>query len=218
MRLLFVEDDVNLGRATAEGLREMFAVDWVTSAEEAEVALATTAYDLLVADVNLGGRSGLDLLRSLRAKKNSMPVLLLTARDALRHKVEGLNAGADDYLVKPFELEELLARCQAMGRRTAGAAVPVIKAGEVTFEPATGHTERAGVPVPLSGRERAVLECLMRNLGRAVSRRRIEESVYDWSNEDIESNTVEVRIAALRKKLGKDFIKTLRGTGYMICP
>ncbi|MBU0860147.1 MAG: response regulator, partial [Alphaproteobacteria bacterium] len=126
MRLLLVEDDRNLGKATAEGLRESFAVDWVYSAEDAEEALATTPYDLLVLDINLPGASGIDLLTDLRTQKFQLPVLLLTARDATRHKVEGLNAGADDYLIKPFDLDELLARCAALLRRSKGHAEPFI--------------------------------------------------------------------------------------------
>ena len=124
MRLLLVEDDRNLGRATAEGLKDVYAVDWVRSAEEAKEAMATTSYALIVLDINLPGASGLSLLEGLRKKKSQIPVLLLTARDAVRHRVEGLNAGADDYLVKPFDLDELLARCAALVRRSAGRIAP----------------------------------------------------------------------------------------------
>lgn len=216
MRLLLVEDDNNLGRATTEGLRESFAVDWVRTAEEASDALATTAYDLIVLDINLPGISGLEFLAQLRTKKNQMPVLLLTARDAVRHRVEGLNAGADDYLVKPFDLDELLARCAALVRRTQGNAEPVVTAGDISFEPATGTLLKKGSPVVLSGRERAVFDVLIHNIGRPVSKSKIEERIYDWGSGDIESNTIEVHIAALRRKLGRETIKTIRGVGYMI--
>lgn len=218
MRLLLVEDDKNLGKATAEGLKETYAVDWVCTSEEAQDALATMSYALIVLDINLPGASGLEFLNGLRKKKDQTPVLLLTARDAVRHRVEGLNAGADDYLIKPFDLDELLARCAALIRRSAGQASPVIKHKNISYEPATGYLEAAGKAVNLSGRERAILDCLIRSIGRSVSKEKITESVYDWSSEDIESNTIEVHIASLRRKLGRDFIKTHRGVGYMIEP
>lgn len=216
MRLILVEDDKHLGKATAEGLKESFAVDWVGSAERAEEALATTDYALMVLDINLPGASGLELLARLRRRKAPLPVLLLTARDALRHKVEGLNAGADDYLVKPFDLDELLARCAALIRRSSGHPAPVIIHGDLRYEPASGHLEKNGETIHLSGRERAIFDCLIRGIGRPVSKASIEQCVYDWSNEDIESNTIEVHIAALRRKLGRDLIKTMRGVGYSI--
>ena len=218
MRLLLVEDDKNLGKATAEGLKDFYAVDWVRTAESARDAIATTSYALIVLDINLPGESGLSFLESLRKNKDTIPVMLLTARDAIRHRVEGLNAGADDYLVKPFDLDELLARCAALIRRSAGQATPVITCRNLSYEPASGHLEKEGQPIILSGRERAIFDCLIRNLGRSVSKERIAESVYDWSSEEIESNTIEVHIAALRRKLGHDLIKTNRGVGYMIVP
>lgn len=218
MRLLLVEDDKNLGKATAEGLKDLYAVDWVRSAEDAREAIAATAYALIVLDINLPGESGLTFLESLRKNKNAVSVLLLTARDAVRHRVEGLNAGADDYLVKPFDLDELLARCAALIRRSAGQVSPVISCRNITYEPASGHLEKDGHPVILSGRERAIFDCLIRNLGRSVSKEKIAESVYNWASEEIESNTIEVHIASLRRKLGHDLIKTNRGVGYMIAP
>ena len=163
MRVLLVEDDKNLGKATAEGLRDSYAADWVQSAEEAEDALATTAYSLVVLDINLPGASGLELLSGLRKQKDQIPVLLLTARDAVRHRVEGLNTGADDYLVKPFDLDELLARCAALIRRSTGNASPLITHKNLSYEPASGHLELDGKAVNLSGRERAVFDCLIRN-------------------------------------------------------
>ncbi|MGZ9109236.1 MAG: response regulator [Micavibrio sp.] len=216
MRILLVEDDKNLGKATTEGLKESFAVDWVRSAEEADDALVVTTYDLIVLDINLPGASGLDFLTDIRNKKNQIPVLLLTARDAIRHRVEGLNAGADDYLVKPFDLDELLARCMALVRRSQGHAEPVITLLDIAFEPATGKLEKDGSAVILSARERAIFSVLIHNLNRPVSKTKIEERIYDWSSEEIDSNTIEVHIGGLRRKLGRDLIKTIRGVGYMI--
>jgi DNA-binding response OmpR family regulator len=216
MRLLLVEDDRHLGKATEEGLKESFAVDWVWSAEEAQSALLTTRYDLLLLDINLPGQSGLDLLAALRKAKNHIPVLLLTARDAVYHRVEGLNAGADDYLAKPFDLDELLARCAALLRRSTGQVEPVIEIHDITFEPATGKLEKAGKAIVLSARERAIFDILIHNIDRPVSKAKIEERIYDWDSEDIESNTIEVHVSGLRRKLGRDLIKTLRGIGYII--
>lgn len=216
MRILLVEDDVNLGRATKDGLKEAYAADWVNSAEEAKDALATIQYDLVVLDVNLPGISGLQLLKDLRDNNNQISVLLLTARDALKQKVEGLNAGADDYLVKPFELDELLARCSAILRRKSGKGSPVIIHKNISYEPATGYVAKNGEPVSISGREKAILDCLISNIGRVISKEKIMEKIYDWSSEDIESNTIEVHVSSLRKKLGSDFIKTIRGLGYVV--
>lgn len=217
MRLLLVEDDRNLGKATAEGLKESFAVDWVRSAEEAGDALSTTKYDLAVLDINLPEKSGLDLLKDLRREKNKLPVLLLTARDAVYHRVEGLNSGADDYLVKPFDLDELLARCAALVRRSQSEGQPIIVIDGLSYEPASGKLERDGKNIMLSGRERAVLDVLAHNINRPVSKAMIEERIYDWGSADIESNTIEVHIASLRRKIGRETIKTIRGVGYMIC-
>lgn len=216
MRILLVEDDKNLGKATVEGLKESFAVDWVRSAEEAADALAVMPYNLIVLDINLPGASGLDFLAVIRKEKNQIPVLLLTARDAIRHRVEGLNAGADDYLVKPFDLDELLARCAALVRRAQGHAEPIITILDIVFEPATGKLEKGGLAVLLSARERAIFDVLIHNFNRPVSKAKIEERIYDWSSEDIESNTIEVHISGLRRKLGRDLIRTIRGVGYMI--
>lgn len=218
MRVLLVEDDNNLGKATVDGLRDAFAVDWVTNAEEASSALAVTPYDLVLLDITLPGKSGLDLLREMRREKDQRPVLMLTARDAIKHRIEGLNAGADDYLVKPFDLHELLARCAALIRRAQGRAEPLISWGDLAYEPASGNITKDGAAISLSGRERAVLHTLMSNIGRAISKSQIEQHVYDWSSEIIESNTIEVHVSALRRKLGRDLIQTIRGVGYIIPP
>lgn len=216
MRILLVEDDKNLGWATSDGLRGRFAVDWVTSAEQAKEALATSCYDLIVLDIVLPGQSGVDLLRELRAERNTVPVLLLTARDAVEHRVEGLNAGADDYVIKAFDLDELVARCTALIRRSRGHVRNIIERGDIRFDVDSGDVVCAQRDVSLSGRERAILYILMTNMGRTVSKSRIESHVYDWSSELIESNTIEVHISALRRKLGRDLIRTIRGVGYMI--
>ncbi len=216
MRVLLIEDDINLGRATAESLRCSYATDWVQSAEEAKNALATVSYALIVLDINLPGISGLEFLSRLRNQKDQTPVLLLTARDSVRHRVEGLNTGADDYMVKPFDLDELLARCAALIRRSNGIGTPLITHKNLTYEPASGYLQLEGKVVSLSGRERAIFDCLIRNIGRIVSKNKITESIYDWSSEEIESNTIEVHVASLRRKLGRDLIKTQRGVGYLI--
>ena len=216
MRLLLVEDDRNLGKATAEGLKDPFAVDWVRSAEDAEEALSTVMYDLLILDINLPGISGIELLAKIRRNKNQIPILLLTARDAIQHRVEGLNSGADDYLIKPFDLDELLARCAALVRRSQGRAEPLITVGDVSFEPVSGKLEKGGKAISLSALEKAILEVLITNIDRPVSKAKIAERIYDWSSEEIESNTIEVHMASLRKKLGRELIKTIRGVGYII--
>lgn len=216
MRVMLLEDDEMLGKATAAGLKTSYAVDWCKNALDAEAALRSTEYDLAILDINLPGKSGLELLRDMRAAKDNRPVLLLTARDSVRHRVEGLNAGADDYLVKPFDLDELLARAAALIRRSHAKGSTVLSCGEITLDPLTHMVTKGGANILLSARELAILEILMRNPGNVVSKVRIEEHIYDWSSEDIESNTVEVHISSLRRKLGKDFIKTLRGLGYAV--
>lgn len=216
MRVLLVEDDVMLGKATSEGLKTSFAVDWCESAEDASAALRTTPYDLLILDINLPGQSGLELLKELRGANDDRPVLFLTARDTVAQRIEGLNTGADDYLVKPFDLDELIARASALIRRSQGRANPEITVGDVTYNPSAKQAKQKGKTVKLSGRELAVLEILMTHVGRVCSKTQIEEHIYDWDSGEIESNTIEVHISSLRRKLGKDLIKTIRGVGYII--
>ncbi len=216
MRILLVEDDNMLGKATLAGLKTAYAADWCQNAEDAVEALHTTEYALIVLDINLPGQSGLELLKSIRIRKDDRPVLLLTARDAVHHRIEGLNAGADDYLVKPFDLNELLARIAALIRRSQGRGSAIVACGNITFDLSKHSALRDGKNIILSAREHAIVEILLNNIGRVVSKGQIEERVYDWSNEEIESNTIEVHISALRRKLGKDFIKTIRGLGYII--
>jgi DNA-binding response OmpR family regulator len=216
LRILLVEDDMMLGKATVTGLKNAYAADWCRNAEDAEEALRTTDYDALVLDINLPGQSGLEFLKKLRGNRDDRPVLLLTARDAVHHRVEGLNAGADDYLVKPFDLDELLARVGALIRRSQGRGSSTITHGDMVFD-LTRHTvARDGKTIMLSGREQAILDILLNNTGRVISKAQIEERIYDWSSEEIESNTIEVHVSALRRKLGKDLIKTIRGLGYII--
>ena len=216
MRILLVEDDTMLGKATAEGLKTAFAVDWCQNAEDAQAALQTVSYDLLILDIGLPEKSGMDLLRELRADNDDRPVLFLPARDAVQYRIEGLNAGADDYLIKPFDLDELIARASALMRRSKGRANPEIKHGNIIFDPVAKQVTKDDKSVSLSGRELAILELLMDNLGRVLSKSQIEEHIYDWDSGEFESNTIEVHISALRRKLGKDLIKTMRGVGYMI--
>ena len=216
MRILLVEDDEMLGKATAQGLKTSFAVDWVKSAEEASAALLTTSYDLMILDINLPGQSGLELLRKLRRTNDHRPVLFLTARDTVTQRIEGLNAGADDYLVKPFDLDELIARSSALIRRSHGRASPTIVSGNLSYDPSAKQALLNDQVVKLSARELAILELLMTKMGKVFSKRQIEDHIYDWDSADFESNTIEVHISALRRKLRKDLIKTIRGVGYII--
>lgn len=216
MRILLVEDDVMLGKATAEGLKMTFAVDWCKSAEDAQEALATTDYDAIILDINLPGQSGLDFLKQRRRENDDFPVLFLTARDSVAQRIEGLNIGADDYLTKPFDLDELIARITALIRRSQGRASSEIKVGDIVYNPAAKQVKKGMQVVNLSGRELAVFEILMNNTDRVISKAQIEEHIYDWDSGEIESNTIEVHISSLRRKLDKEFIKTIRGVGYMI--
>lgn len=216
MRVLLVEDEDLLGDATQRALQTVYAADWVISAEDAQEAMATHHYDLLVLDINLPGASGLSFLGKIRRNDNQIPCLFLTARDATYHRVEGLNAGADDYLVKPFDIDELLARCAALLRRAHGRAKPMIEYRDIVYDPIAQKVSKEGTPVPLSARELAVLSYLLNNIGNILSKQQIEQHIYDWSNDDIGSNTIEVYISSLRRKLGKDIVKTVRNIGYVI--
>lgn len=216
MRLLLVEDDTMIGETIVDLLRaERYAVDWVKDGEAADTALRTQRYDLVVLDLGLPRRDGLALLRALRARKERVPVLIATARDAVPQRVEGLDAGADDYVLKPFEMDELLARIRALLRRAAGRAEPVYEHRGVAINPATREVTVNGEPVVLSAREWAVLEPLLARPGAVLSRAQLEEKLYGWGDE-ISSNAVEVYIHGLRKKLGADLIRNVRGVGYMV--
>ena len=216
MRLLLVEDDPMIAESVRLGLKgEGHGVDWVRDGAAAELALDAEAYDMVLLDLGLPKKSGLEVLAALRRRGKRLPVLVLTARDAVADRVKGLDAGADDYLVKPFDLDELSARIRALARRADGRAAPAIRHLDLTLDPATREVTRAGRPVLLSGREFALLEALLARPGAILSRAQLEEKLYGWG-EEVESNAVEVHIHGLRRKLGADVIRTVRGVGYMI--
>lgn len=216
MRLLIIEDEQALAKPLCKMLRNVgYAVDHAQSAEEGEEFLFGTDYDALLLDINLPKRSGLELLSQLRLKGSALPVLVLTARDTTQQKIEGLNTGADDYLVKPFQFDELLARLQALVRRANRRASPLICRGELTLDSAARTLLKNGKAVHLSAREFAIISILMENMGRVLNKQQIEEKLYSWDAE-LDSNAVEVHISNLRKKLGSDVIKTIRGLGYII--
>lgn len=216
MRLLLVEDDTMIGESVLDLLRaENYAVDWVKDGDMADTALHTQDYDLVLLDLGLPRRDGLQLLRSLRARRQRMPVLIATARDAVAQRIEGLDAGADDYVLKPYDLDELLARIRALLRRAAGRAEPVYEHKGVSINPVTREVTAGGQPVVLSAREWAVLEPLLARPGMVLSRAQLEEKLYSWKDE-VSSNAVEVYIHGLRKKLGAELIQNVRGVGYMV--
>lgn len=216
MRILLVEDDTLLGQGASAGLAQAgWAVDWVTDGLDADAALRTTSYDAVVLDLGLPGIDGLTVLGRLRAAKDATPVLVLTARDTLADRVAGLDAGGDDYLVKPFELAELQARLRALLRRSKGAAGPILRHGRVALDPASRTVQLDDEPVELSAREFATLQELMLNAGRVRTRSQLEDSLYGWG-EEIGSNAVEVYVHNLRRKLYAGLIRTVRGVGYVI--
>jgi two-component system OmpR family response regulator len=216
MRLLLVEDDPMIGRAVLDVLRsEHYAVDWVRDGEAAKSAAAAEPYDLVLLDLGLPRADGLDVLRFIRGRRGNMPVLIATARDAVGDRVAGLDAGADDYLVKPYDTDELLARVRALIRRSAGRGEPVIEHQGLVLNPATREATLQGEPLALSAREWAVLEPMVQRPGVVFSRAQLEEKLYSWKDE-ISSNAIEVYVHGLRKKLGADFIKTVRGLGYVV--
>ena len=207
-----------IGEALRAGLkREGFTVDWVHEARAAEAVLGSEPFELLLLDLGLPGLDGLTLLRRQRERGLAIPVLILTARDAVADRVAGLDAGADDYLIKPFDLDELAARIRALLRRRAGRPAPGIEHLGVTLDPAGHRVTREGAEVALSPREFALLQLLMERPGTILSRAQLEERLYGWG-EEVESNAVEVHVHGLRKKLGSDFILTVRGVGYRVRP
>ena len=216
MRILLVEDDPQLGDGLTIGLRQAgFAVDWVKDGNSADRALQSETFDLAVLDLGLPRLSGMEVLSRARSRRQTLPVLILTARDATGDKVSGLDAGADDYLVKPVDLDELAARIRALTRRSAGRAAPLLTRGDLALDPAAHSVTLAGAPVELSSREFSLLQMLLENAGRVLSRSQLEQSVYGWRDEP-DSNALEVHIHHLRKKLGSELIRTLRGVGYTI--
>lgn len=216
MRILVVEDDPLLGDALQAGLKQAgYAADWVQDGIQANHALSSENYTAVVLDLGLPRLSGLAVLQHLRNRQSSLPVLILTARDTVEDRVRGLDQGADDYLVKPFDMGELAARLRALIRRSTGHTHPMLRVGEVELDPA-GHTvSYQGKPMELSGREFTVLQTLMLNAGRVLSRAQLEDKLYAWGQE-VESNTVEVHIHHLRRKLYPGLIQTIRGVGYLI--
>jgi len=216
MRLLLVEDDPMLGDSVQRVLQqEAFAVDWARDGEEAELALNAFPYDCVLLDLGLPGKNGLDILHDLRKRKFPMPVIILTARDAVSDRIAGLDSGADDYLVKPFDPDELTARIRALLRRRDGRVEPLITFGPLTLNPATHEIYCQERPIRLSLREFSLISVLLERPGATVSREQLEERLYGW-NEEVESNTIEVHIHNLRKKLGHNLIRTVRGVGYMM--
>ena len=216
MRLLLVEDDPMIGEAVQDLLRaEHYAVDWARDGDAADTALRTQTYDLVLLDIGLPRRDGLTVLRDLRTRKDRTPVLVATARDAVAQRIEGLDAGADDYVLKPYDLDELLARIRALLRRAAGRAEPVYEHKGVCINPATREATVHGVPVVLSAREWAVLEPLIARPGMVLSRQQLEDKLYGWGDE-VSSNAVEVYVHGLRKKLGAEVLLNVRGVGYLV--
>ncbi len=218
MRLLLVEDDPMIGDTLREALRRQgFAADWVRDGQAADAVLASERFDAVLLDLGLPRRSGIEVLKTLRARGDVTPVIVLTARDALSDKVAGLDAGADDYLIKPFELDELLARLRAVTRRGGGRATPMLEVADLRLDPATREVTRAGRPILLSAREFALLEALLERPGAIVSRAQLEDRLYGWG-EELESNAISVYMHQLRKKLGADLLHTVRGLGYYAGP
>jgi DNA-binding response OmpR family regulator len=216
MRLLLVEDDPMVGESIRDGLgQEGYAVDWVRDGKAAETALGAEPYAAVLLDLGLPRRDGLEVLRAARARRNAVPILVITARDAVADRVKGLDAGADDYLVKPFDLDELAARVRALVRRAEGRAAPVVRHGPIALDPATREVTLRGKAVALSGREFALLQALLQRPGVVLSRAQLEERLYGWE-EEVGSNAVEVHIHNLRRKLGADTIRNVRGVGYTI--
>ncbi|MBB2485904.1 response regulator transcription factor [Mitsuaria sp. WAJ17] len=216
MRLLLVEDDLMIGEPLLDLLRaEGYAVDWVRDGEMADTALLSQNYDLLILDLGLPKADGMTVLKQLRSRKQGLPVLIATARDALEQRIAGLDAGADDYVLKPYEFHELLARIRALLRRAQGRAEPVYEHKGVAINPATREVSKDGREVVLSAREWAVLEPLLARPGIVLSRQQLEEKLYGWKDE-ISSNAVEVYIHGLRKKLGAELIQNVRGVGYRV--
>jgi DNA-binding response OmpR family regulator len=214
MRILLVEDDTMIGKAMRRGLVDAgYAVDWVTDGRAAELALGNGVYELAILDLGLPKKDGMAILSALRCVGNTMPVLIASARDTVRDRIEGLEAGSDDYVQKPFDLDELVARVRALLRRSAGTGSPLMKCGSVVLDPVRKRVMRGDESIELSAREFAVLESLMRRPGAVLSRAQLEESVYGWTDE-VGSNAIEVHLHHLRRKLGADTIKNVRGVGY----
>jgi DNA-binding response OmpR family regulator len=216
MRLLLAEDDPILGDGIAMGLRECgFTVNWLTDGISTETALDYEDYEVLILDIGLPDKSGLEILKNLRSKNNSVPVMILTARDGLHDRIKGLDTGADDYMIKPFDLDELAARIRALIRRRYGRVSPTLEHKNIILDPAGFTVTIDNEPIEFTKREFLILKLLMENKGIVVTRNRIEETSSPW-DEGVSSNTIEVHIHHLRKKIGSDLIRTIREIGYTI--
>lgn len=216
MRLLLVEDDELLGDAIRSGLRqESYTVDWVRDGHSAELALKTETFDLVILDISLPQRSGIEILTDMRQAGDITPVLILTAHVRTSDRILGLDTGADDYLAKPFDMNELAARIRALLRRSSGRASPQLQHNGISLDPSSHKVTLDEQPVELSAREFVILQLLLENSGKVMSKSRLEDELYGWDSE-IESNTIEVYIHHLRKKIGAGLIRTIRGVGYMI--
>jgi two-component system, OmpR family, response regulator QseB len=216
MRLLLIEDDPMIGRAAVNGLTQAgFTVDWMTDGKSGLSAMTDALHDVVVLDIGLPHLDGLTLLRTVRARRDTVPVLIISARDAVPDRIAGLNAGADDYLLKPFDLDELVARVRALLRRHTNTATSVLTAGSLSLDPVQRIVMQGDREVSLTAKEFALLEALLRRPGVVLSRERLEESIYGWG-EEVGSNAVEVHLHNLRRKLGGDLIRNIRGVGYRI--
>jgi two-component system, OmpR family, response regulator QseB len=216
MRVLLVEDDRMIAQGLQTALRQDgYAVDWMADGRAAAAALHAAHFDLVLLDLGLPERDGLEVLRELRRRDDATPVIIVTARDDIQDRIAGLDAGADDYIVKPFDLDEVAARMRSVLRRASGRGDPSIRVGELSLNPATHAVERGGLPVQLSAHEYAVLEALLQRPGAILSRAQLEDRLYGWDAQ-VESNAIEVYIHSLRRKLGSDAIRTLRGVGYFV--
>jgi two-component system OmpR family response regulator len=217
MRVLLVEDDPMIGEAIQSALKDAsYAVDWVKDGQTALTTLGCQYYDLVLLDLGLPGKDGLEVLARIRANDNPVPLLIITARDGLDDRLRGLDSGADDYVLKPFQMAELLARMRAILRRKGGNATPVFSNGMVSLDPATKEASvKGGSPVLLSNREFSLLQALLVRPGAILSRSELEDRIYGWG-EEVESNAVEFLIHALRRKLGSEVIKNIRGLGWMV--
>ena len=217
MRVLLVEDDIMIGEAIQGALQDAsYAADWVKDGETALTTMGCQHYDVVLLDLGLPAKDGLEVLANIRAKDNPIPLLIITARDGLDDRLRGLDGGADDYVLKPFEMAELLARMRAVLRRKGGTAAPVLSNGVVSLDPATKEVcVNDGSPLQLSNREFSLLQALLLRPGRILSRSELEDRIYGWG-EEVESNAVEYLIHALRRKLGSEIIKNVRGVGWMV--
>lgn len=217
MRVLLIEDDPMIGEAIQGALKDAaYAADWVKNGQTALTTLGCQHYDLVLLDLGLPGKDGLEVLTSIRAKDNPVPLLIITARDGLEDRLRGLDGGADDYVLKPFEIAELLARMRAVLRRKSGNAGPLFSNGVVSLDPVTKEAVASkGAPIQLSQREFALLQALLTRPGAILSRSDLEDRIYGWGDE-VESNAVEFLIHALRRKLGSEVIKNVRGVGWMV--